>query len=186
VPGVTPSQTVGPFFHLALPFAGGTRLVRPNTAGTPVVIEVTVLDGAGAPVPDALIEVWQANAFGRHAHPDDRQDRVLDPTFDGFGRAATNELGRFTIETIKPGPVPGPGGESQAPHLLLGVFARGILTRLVTRLYFGDEPSTETDPILRLVPPERRGTLIATLAGENRYRFEIVLQGDSETVFFDV
>jgi protocatechuate 3,4-dioxygenase alpha subunit len=176
----TPFQTVGPFFHGALPFARGGTVVCDGEAGGAVVIEGTVRDGAGEPAADALVETWQADPAGRY-HPVAGARH-----FDGFARVVTDAAGRFTIETVKPGRVPGPGETLQAPHLLVGLLARGILTRLVTRLYFADEPSNAQDPILALVPKERRATLIAPRTGEGRYRFDLVLQGDGETVFFDV
>jgi protocatechuate 3,4-dioxygenase, alpha subunit len=172
MPGLTPWQTLGPFFHGALPFEKGPILAG---GGPGVIIEGTMRDGAGAPVADGLVETWQADAAGRYA----------DPAFDGFGRAATDGEGRFALQTVKPGAVAGPDGRLQAPHLVMGVLARGLLTRLVTRLYFEDEANAQ-DPILALVPPARRPTLIARRAAEGRYRFDIVLQGDGETVFFDV
>jgi len=177
MPELTPSQTVGPFFHRVLPFAGGDTLVETEdgTSGRRVVIEGTLRDGAGGAVGDGLIETWQADAAGRYGHP----------AFDGFGRAPTQADGRFVLETVKPGPVPGPEGRPQAPHLVVGILARGLLTRLVTRLYFEDE-ANEHDPILALVPAPRRPTLIARRVAEGRYRFDIVLQGDDETVFFDL
>lgn len=180
--GATPFQTVGPFFHFGLSFDGSNRL---KGKGTRIVVEGTVTDGAGAVVPDALIETWQADAGGRYRHPEDTRGPA-DPAFDGFGRAATDAKGRFSLETIKPGPVPGPGNRLQAPHLVVGFFARGLLTRLVTRIYFDDEAGNETDPILELVPGARVGTLLAKRIGEGRYRFDIALQGKDETVFFAV
>jgi protocatechuate 3,4-dioxygenase alpha subunit len=160
--------------------------VSPATRGTRVSIEGTVRDGAGEPAPDVLIEVWQANAAGRYHHPDDGQDQPLDPAFDGFGRVATGPDGRFGFETVKPGAVPGPGGRPQAPHLVVGVMARGLLVRLVTRIYFEDEAANAKDPILERVPASRRPTLIASRLGPGRYRFDVRLQGEGETVFFDV
>jgi protocatechuate 3,4-dioxygenase alpha subunit len=183
---LTPFQTVGPFFAICLSEAGCARLATEDAIGRHITIEGTVRDGAGAPVPDSLVEIWQANAAGRYAHPDDRQVKPLDPNFSGYGRAPTDDDGRFVIETVMPGRVPGPEDTLQAPHLLLGILARGILTRLVTRLYFDDEASTSEDPILALVPAPRRSTLIAKNVGDDRYRFDLVLQGDGETVFFDV
>ncbi|MBK5189860.1 MAG: protocatechuate 3,4-dioxygenase subunit alpha, partial [Gemmatimonadaceae bacterium] len=118
--------------------------------------------------------------------PDDHQSKPLDPNFTGYGRAPTDDDGRFAIETVMPGRVPGPDGTQQAPHLLLSILARGILTRLVTRVYFEDETSTAEDPILALVPADRRATLIAQRVGDDRYRFDLTLQGEGETVFFDV
>jgi protocatechuate 3,4-dioxygenase, alpha subunit len=183
---LTPFQTVGPFFVICLGEPGCARIASENAIGRHITIEGTVRDGAGAVVPDSLIEIWQANAAGRYAHPDDHQAKPLDPDFTGYGRAPTDDDGRFVIETVMPGRVPGPDGTLQAPHLLLGILARGILTRLVTRVYFDDEPSTREDPILSLVPAERRATLIARHMGDDRYRFDLRLQGDGETVFFDV
>jgi protocatechuate 3,4-dioxygenase alpha subunit len=186
LPDPTPSQTVGPFFHHALPFEGGGILVRPGTQGQRIVIEGTVRDGAGAPAADVLVESWQADAGGRYHHPEDRQPQPMDEAFDGFGRVPTSDDGRFAIETVKPGAVPGPRGRAQAPHLVLGILGRGLLTRLITRLYFDDEAANAQDPILELVPAERRRTLVARRVAEGRYHFDIVLQGQGETVFFDV
>jgi protocatechuate 3,4-dioxygenase, alpha subunit len=183
---LTPFQTVGPFFAICLSEAGCARIATERAVGRHITIEGTVRDGAGAVVPDSLVEIWQANAAGRYAHPEDHQPKPLDPNFTGYGRAPTDDEGRFVIETVMPGRVPGPGDALQAPHLLLGILARGVLTRLVTRVYFDDEPSTVDDSILALVPPERRATLIAKRVSEDRYRFDLVLQGDGETVFFDV
>jgi protocatechuate 3,4-dioxygenase, alpha subunit len=189
VSGLTPFQTVGPFFEVGMCAHGApARLSTDETVGTPIIVEGTLRDGAGAFVPDALIEVWQANAFGKYQHPDDHSEKPLDAAFDGFARAPTNDQGYFRIETIKPGRVEGQGETLQAPHLLLGIFARGLLCRLVTRVYFGDEASNVDDTILCLVPADRRHTLIAPLVAPGRYRFDVRLQGDSEseTVFFDV
>ena len=186
MPPLTPSQTVGPFFLVAVPVRGRETLVTSATPGPRIVVEGAVRDGAGDPVPDALIEIWQANASGRCNHPEDPRCEEPDRTFDGFGRVATDAAGGFAIETIKPGSMPGPNGRPQAPHLLVGVFARGLLTRLVTRIYFEDEPSNAQDAILASVPADRRSTLLARRNVEGIYRFEIVLQGPGETVFFDV
>jgi protocatechuate 3,4-dioxygenase alpha subunit len=183
---LTPFQTIGPFFHHALLFKDGETLTADATVGQRIVIEGTVRDGAGAPVAEALIEIWQADAAGRYNHPGDGGDRPPDTTFDGFGRAPTDEAGNFSFVTIKPGSVPDPSGGKQAPHVLVSVFARGILTRLVTRIYFDGEPANDSDPILAMVPVERRPTLLARREGEGRYRFDIRLQGDGETVFLDV
>ncbi|HEY2896960.1 MAG TPA: protocatechuate 3,4-dioxygenase subunit alpha [Gemmatimonadaceae bacterium] len=183
---LTPFQTVGPFFAICLSDSGCARIATERAAGRHITVEGTVRDGAGAVVPDSLIEIWQANAAGRYAHPDDHQSKPLDPDFTGYGRAPTDDEGHFAIETVMPGRVPGPHGTLQAPHLLLGILARGILTRLVTRIYFADEPSTAEDPILSLVPAERRATIIAIPVGDDRYRFDLTLQGAGESVFFDV
>jgi protocatechuate 3,4-dioxygenase, alpha subunit len=183
---LTPFQTVGPFFAICLSESGCARIATEHALGRHITIEGTVSDGVGAAVPDALVEIWQANAAGRYAHPDDHQSKALDPNFTGYGRAPTDDEGRFSIETITPGRVPGPDGALQAPHLLLGILARGILTRLVTRVYFDDEPSNADDAILSLVPADRRATLIARQTAAHTYQFDLTLQGDHETVFFDV
>jgi len=161
-------------------------MVTPQTRGERVTIEGRVLDGDSAAVNDAMIELWQANADGRYAHPDDSQEKLLDPDFHGFGRAATDERGYFRFYTIKPGSVPGPSNQLQAPHINVSVFARGLLKRLVTRIYFPDEPLNTTDPVLKSVASERRATLVARLDQFGVLRFDIVLQGENETVFFDV
>lgn len=183
---LTPSQTVGPFFQVLVPVRGHETLVRDGTLGPRIVVDGTVRDGEGSPVPDALVEIWQANASGHCNHPEDPRSQGPDRTFDGFGRVHADPDGRFVIETIKPGSVPGPAGQPQAPHLIVGLFARGVLTRLVTRIYFDDEPSNAQDPILACVPADRRSTLVARRGTESTYRFDIVLQGPNETVFFDV
>ena len=193
----TPSQTVGPYFAIGLtpeffaqrPIATSVVL-GPGTPGQPIRIVGRVLDGAGAPVEDAMIEIWQADAEGRYAHPADRRPGARrDPSFRGFGRAGTTPDGEFFFETVKPGPVPGPGNSQQAPHLNMIVFARGMLTHAFTRAYFEDEAeANKNDPILELVDAERRGTLIARredARGGAAYRFDIHLQGKTETVFFD-
>ena len=191
VPGLTPSQTVGPFFSSSLlrDDAPGNVLVQPETVGERLRIEGRVLDGDGAPISDALIEVWQANSDGRYRHPADTRELPLDPTFSGFGRCGTDEDGRFWFETVKPGAVPFDEREHQAPHIAVTIFARGLLNHLVTRIYFADEPANAIDPILRLVPEERRVTLLARrlpVDGTPAYRFDIILQGAGETVFFNV
>ena len=183
---LTPPQTVGPFFAILVPEQGTLTLATDYTPGSRLVVEGVIRDGAGRPVPDALVEVWQANAEGVCNHPDDPRSRGRDTTFDGFGRIHTDATGAFVVETIKPGSVPGPDGARQAPHLVVGLFARGLLTRLVARIYFDDEPSNSEDPVLAQVPVDRRSTLIATRHAEGRYRIEIVMQGANETVFFDV
>jgi protocatechuate 3,4-dioxygenase alpha subunit len=205
--GRTPPQTVGPFFHYGLPWKGGADLIgqselgaRPElfparhyllkqpaargaVEGEAIEIAGTVFDGDGVPVPDALIEIWQANAAGRYHSPDDpRTDRPIDPNFIGFGRAATDAAGLFRFRTIRPGPVPGPGNSLQAPHIAISVFGRGLIDRLVTRLYFAGAAENDADPILALVPEERRGTLLAHLE-HGVWRFDIRLQGAGETVF---
>ncbi|MCB8881528.1 protocatechuate 3,4-dioxygenase subunit alpha [Acidisoma cellulosilytica] len=209
--GQTPSQTVGPFFHYGLPWKGGADLVGNSDMGARTdlfppehyklnlnpqhalplgeVIEIAgrVLDGEGAPVPDAMIEIWQANAAGRYASlVDDRTDLPLDPNFIGFGRSATDAGGVWRFKTIRPGPVPGPGNSPQASHIAISVLGRGLLKRLATRLYFADGQGNDLDPILNLVPAERRHTLIATRQDDGVWWLDIVLQGPGETVFFDL
>ena len=211
--GQTPSQTVGPFFHYGLPWKGGADLIgasdlgaRPDlmppdhyllktptaraaVQGQPIEIIGCVYDADGAPVPDALIETWQANAAGRYNSPGDlRTDVALDEAFVGFGRSSTAEDGAFRFRTILPGRAPGPGNSLQAPHIAVGVMGRGLIKRLVTRLYFEGDEANDQDPILALVPPERRAALIAAKVAETplTYRFDIHLQGEHETVFFDV
>ena len=187
--GVTPTQTVGPFFSPALLRDVMNVLTTDSTAGQRIRIEGRVFDGAGNIVPDALIEIWQANSHGRFNHPRDQRDLPLDPEFGGFGRAGTDDDGVYWFETIKPGPVPFQGDQMQAPHLSVTVHARGMLNHAQTRLYFEDEAANATDPILSLVPTERRGTLIASrhdADGAVTYRLDIVLQGRGETVFFNI
>jgi protocatechuate 3,4-dioxygenase alpha subunit len=182
----TPSQTVGPFFRPALIRSGEESLVTSKSRGERITIEGRVLDGDAAPVSDAMIELWQANADGRYDHPDDSQEKLIDPDFRGFGRAATDERGYFRFYTIKPGSVPGPGNLLQAPHINVSIFARGLLKRLVTRIYFPDEPLNTADAVLDNVVAERRSTLVAHIDQPGILRFDIVLQGENETVFFDV
>ena len=187
----TPSQTVGPFFHLGLDHPEWSDLTRDNPAGERIVIEGRVIDGDGRPVPDALIELWQANAAGRYAHPEDQQtEKPLDPKFRGFGRVATAAEGRFRVTTIRPGPVPGRGNSLQAPHINVVFFSRGLLTHLHTRIYFEGEPANATDPLLSSIEdPAVRGTLLARREGSGSpavYHFDIVLQGDNETAFLDI
>jgi protocatechuate 3,4-dioxygenase, alpha subunit len=184
--GITPSQTVGPYFGIMVRGRSENRQVSAPTVGMRIVLEGRVLDGAGEVIPDALVETWQADANGRYRHDDDRQAQPLDPAFNGYGWAHTRQDGAFGFETIKPGRVPGPDGRDQAPHIVVSVMARGILTRFITRIYFEDEEANGEDAILALVPEDRRQTLIARRTGEGRYRFDLVMQGDGETVFFDV
>jgi protocatechuate 3,4-dioxygenase alpha subunit len=187
VPGLTPSQTIGPFLHIEVPYDGEEQLVAPNHPGA-VRLLGTVKDGKGDAVEDALIEIWQANAAGRYAHPEDtREDIPLEDGFTGFGRCATDHEGRFEFLTVKPGPVPGPDGRPQAPHIDVSLFARGLLNRLVTRIYFPDEDEANAgDPILSLIEDEAdRQTLIAE-QDDGAVRFDIHLQGDRETAFFVV
>jgi protocatechuate 3,4-dioxygenase alpha subunit len=184
----TPGQTVGPFFALGLDRPEWADLTRGNPQGERITVEGQVLDGDGAPVPDAMIELWQANTAGRYDHVEDTQaDKKIDPHFHGYGRAATDPQGRFKITTIKPGPVPGRGNALQAPHINVAFFARGLLRQLHTRIYFADEPSNASDPLLSSIEDESvRGTLIARKADSGAYRFDFVLQGKNETAFLDI
>jgi protocatechuate 3,4-dioxygenase, alpha subunit len=169
---VTPSQTVGPFFAIELPYGEGPYVVPEGTAGA-IWLRGRVIDGDGEPIPDALVESWQADPPAR-------------PGFRGFGRSGTDSEGRWAILTLKPGPVPGPDGATQAPHLDLMVFARGLLNHVVTRLYFGDEAEANAaDPVLGGLDDEQRATLIAAPTGDG-YEHAIHLQGPNETVFFAV
>ncbi len=199
---ITPSQTVGPFFAYGLTpnnraawkpsdqYAWkdtvGTNLITPDVSGEKIHIEGQIVDGDGVPITDAMIEIWQADAQGRYAHP--RDTRALpNATFKGFGRSATDKQGVFAFDTIKPGAVPGPDGKAQAPHIVVCIFSRGMLRQVYTRLYFADEEKANAaDPILNLVPAERRGTLIAKKSKPGAYRFDIRVQGGDETVFFDI
>jgi protocatechuate 3,4-dioxygenase, alpha subunit len=187
-PQETPSQTIGPFFKPSLVRSGQESLVSSRSRGEHITIEGRVLDGDAAPVSDAMIELWQANADGRYDHPDDLQEKLLDPEFHGFGRAATDEHGRFRFSTIKPGSVPGLDNKMQAPHINVSIFARGLLKRLVARIYFPGEPLNGADAVLNAVAPERRSTLVARIENleQRMLHFDIVLQGENETVFFDV
>jgi protocatechuate 3,4-dioxygenase alpha subunit len=194
--GLTPSQTVGPWFAYGLVPNGGydwTDLVTGNlltadVAGERIRIEGRVFDGDGNPMPDAMIEIWQADSQGRYAHPRDTRGQT-NSSFKGFGRVGTNASGEYRFDTIKPGAVAGPNGMPQAPHILVAFYARGLLTHMYTRIYFSDEKSNDSDPILSLVPADRRATLIAKKesgGGGTVYRLDIRVQGGDETVFFDV
>jgi protocatechuate 3,4-dioxygenase alpha subunit len=186
-------QTVGPFFSIGLCRLYRDDLAVPGVAGERVTISGRILDGDGKPVPDGVIEIWQANSQGKYAHPEDEQDRPLEKEFTGFGRVATDINGRFHFSTIKPGRVPGldaPNGKPtlQAPHLAISIFTRGLLRRLVTRMYFPVEPSNAEDFVLNLVEESRRSTLIAKKV-EGRagsLEWDVVLQGANETVFFEL
>ncbi len=204
-------QTVGPFFNIGLAWLYRDNLAGPGVSGERVEITGLVLDGDGKPVPDAVLELWQANSHGKYAHPEDLQ-KPIEQAFTGFGRIATDDSGRFRFTTIKPGRVPAPdaaassaqvnavgSGQSgaagksagtenlQAPHIAVSVFTRGLLRRLVTRVYFPDEPSNAEDFALNLVDPSRRGTLIAKKVDgrPGSLEWNVVLQGPNETVFFD-
>jgi protocatechuate 3,4-dioxygenase alpha subunit len=185
----TPSQTVGPFFHFSLTTAEHCIgcIAGPLTPGERVWLQCRVLDGENVPVPDAMIEIWQADAEGRYYSEADSQNAV-DPAWRGFGRMATGEDGICKFETIKPGRVPWPGSGLQSPHLKVAIFARGMLKQLFTRIYFANDPANQEDPVLQRVPQERRETLMAHMDAERpgHWRFDVHLQGELETVFFDV
>ncbi len=183
----TPSQTVGPFFHIGLDSIAINDLVPGGATDKAIVIAGRVLDGDGQPVIDALVEIWQANERGKYRHPEDTQEKPLQVNFRGYGRIATDANGAFRFRTIKPGRVPGPNGTQQAPHLAINVFMRGLLKHLVTRIYFSDETSNRDDNLLNQVMANRRHTLIAkkTSARDNELEWNIILQGENETVFFD-
>jgi len=193
--GITPSQTVGPFFKYGLTPSGQYdwndaftgNLVTPDTSGERIRIEGRVFDGDGAPVPDAMLEIWQADAQGHFSDPQDKR-ALANTTFKGFGRCGTDAKGAYAFDTIKPGTVPDPDGKPQAPHVLLAIFARGMLLHLYTRIYFDGEAANAADPVLALVPADRRSTLIATrkAGAGSPYHFDVHLQGGHETVFFDV
>jgi protocatechuate 3,4-dioxygenase alpha subunit len=183
----TPSQTVGPFFSFGLEWSDGPFAVPEGTAGA-IRIEGRLLDGLGQPVPDGIIETWQADPDGRFAHPDDPRGAVEWDGFRGFARCPTDAEGHWSVLTLKPGPVPGPGDSIQAPHLAVTVLARGLLARLVTRVYFGDEGERNAaDPLLGSLRggDAERATMIAAPV-DGGYRLDIHLQGPDETVFLAI
>lgn len=200
---ITPSQTVGPYFAYGLTPKGrlkwdpdgtyswketiGDNLITPDATGEKIRIEGQIVDGDGKPINDAMLEIWQADAQGRYASPGD--NRRPNTQFKGFGRSAVNPNGEFGFSTIKPGAVPGPNGKPQAPHIGFCIYSRGMLRQVYTRMYFADEAANAGDQILALVPADRRDTLIAKkeVQGDTVvYRFNIRVQGENETVFFDI
>jgi protocatechuate 3,4-dioxygenase, alpha subunit len=195
--GVTPSQTIGPFAAPCMtPNETGktnypwsqlinANLVTADAVGERIRLEGRMFDGDGTPIDGILFEIWQADGQGRYAHP--RDPRRPNASFKGFGRVESDMSGTFVFDTVKPGRVPGPNGALQAPHVVVAIHMRGILQHLFTRIYFSDEPSNAEDPILKLVPPDRRETLIARRDGATSvYRIDFRIQGDRETVFFDI
>jgi protocatechuate 3,4-dioxygenase alpha subunit len=202
---ITPSQTVGPFFAYGLTPKGrnkwdpngtyswketaGDDLITPDATGQKIHIEGCISDGDGLPINDAMLEIWQADSQGRYLHARGQAPRP-NAKFTGFGRSATDRQGMFGFDTIKPGPVIGADGKPQAPHIVFCIFSRGMLRQVYTRLYFSDEAAANAaDPILALVPADRRNTLVAHKQpgeGVPMYRFDIRVQGDNETVFFDI
>ena len=182
----TTSHTVGPYYHIGLTWLNREDLANAGTLGERVAITGQVVDGNGEGVNDAMLEVWQANAAGKYDHPEDDQDKALDPNFEGFGRVPVDGEGRFRFSTIKPGSVPGLKGTTQAPPLVVLVFARGLVKHLLTRIYFDGEAANGDDPLLASVPAERRHTLVAKTDASGGYQWNVILQGtDEETVFFD-
>lgn len=188
MPAAYPNQTVGPFFHFALSANAALGCIaREGARGERLHLLVRVYDGDGQPVPDAMIELWQADAAGNYHHPEDTRAIAADSAFCGFGRLASDHCGECRFETVRPGRVPGPDSAVQAPHINVNVFARGVLWHLFTRIYFAGEPANEDDAILALVPPDRRGTLLARPAPDlpGLWIFDVHLSGERETVFFD-
>jgi protocatechuate 3,4-dioxygenase alpha subunit len=201
---ITPSQTVGPFFayglapnsrcqwdpngHYSWKQTVGADLITPDATGQKIRIEGQITDGDGKPINDAMIEIWQADSQGRYAHARGEKPRP-NAKFTGFGRSATDKEGVYSFDTVKPGAVAGPNGKPQAPHIVVCLFSRGMLRQIYTRLYFSDEAANGADAILNVVPADRRGTLIAHKQPGGAvplYRFDIRVQGDNETVFFDI
>jgi protocatechuate 3,4-dioxygenase, alpha subunit len=182
----TTSQTVGPFFQIGFELLMKPDIAGPGVPGERITLEGQVLDGDRVPIPDAVIELWQPNSHGKYAHPEDRQDKPVDSGFSGYGRVGTDDNGYYRIRTIKPGSTPGLNGSTQAPHLAVSVFMRGLLRHLFTRVYFPDDPANSNDPILNMVPAARRHTLIARKTSEGVLRWDVLMQGPDETVFFDV
>jgi len=183
----TSSQTIGPYLKIGLEALAVVDLAPASVGGERITLSGRVIAGDDEPVNDAVVEIWQANAQGKYAHPEDAQDKPIDAEFRGFGRCLTDASGQFRFTTIKPGRVPGPGGVPQAPHIVVTVFMRGLLKHLITRIYFPDDPANAEDAVLKLVPAERRATLIARRApaGKGAMEWNFVLQGPDETVFFD-
>jgi protocatechuate 3,4-dioxygenase alpha subunit len=185
----TPSQTAGPYLHLGLTANRSLGCLADSEAkGERLSLTCRVFDGDGAPVNDAVLEMWQANADGKYDHPEDKQEKPIDSACCGFGRLPTGQDGSCVFETIKPGRVPSNGSSLQAPHLNVSLFARGLLKRLVTRIYFAGDPANDEDAVLALVPEDRRDTLMAQPDASHPgcWSFIIHLQGESETVFFDI
>ncbi len=182
----TPSQTAGPFFSIGFTWMNRADIAK-GCAGERFTIQGRVLDGDAQPVPDASVEIWQADAEGRYHHPEQGDWREDAAAFFGFGRVPTDAQGRFSFTAIQPGPVSGPDGQPQAPHLQISIFMRGLLQRLVTRMYFPDQPLNGSDLVLRMVPESRRETLIArrTSGKETFLEWDVRLQGENETVFFE-
>jgi protocatechuate 3,4-dioxygenase alpha subunit len=182
---LTPSQTIGPFYFGTLVNGYRADLAPTGVAGERISLVLSLFDTEGAVVPDGLFELWQANSHGRYNHPDDRRNLPLDEGFEGFGRASVDPKGEAHFTTVIPGRVPWPAGGMQAPHINISLFARGLLNRLATRLYFDGDPALAEDPVLKLVDAARRPTLIAKRDAAGVWRLPIHLGGAHETVFFD-
>jgi protocatechuate 3,4-dioxygenase, alpha subunit len=182
----TPSQTVGPYLRIGFLPLLIDAIAPAGVPGERISIRGRMSDGDGKPVNDGVLEIWQADGQGKYAHPEHGQKTVAANAFRGFGRILTDGGGAFRFTTIKPGPVAGPDGRQQAPHLVVTVFMRGMLRHLITRMYFPDEPLNEADPVLQRVPADRRATLVATAGSEKLFlEWNVVSQGPAETVFFD-
>ncbi|MDT6964041.1 protocatechuate 3,4-dioxygenase subunit alpha [Cupriavidus sp. SZY C1] len=185
----TASQTVGPYLHIGLTALNCADLTAdaPDLAAQRIVIAGRVLDGLVQPVPDGMVEIWQANPAGRYRHPDDARELPLTAGFTGFGRVPTGPDGAFRFTTVKPGAVPDGDGRPQAPHIVVSVFTRGLVRHVSTRLYFPEDAAAHrADAVLARVPADRRATLVAQADGAEQYRWDVVLQGPGETVFFDI
>jgi len=181
----TPSQTVGPYLKIGFTALAVDAIAPAGAAGEHLTIEGRVVDGDGKPVNDAVLEIWQADADGKYVHAEDA-NASRSGKFRGFGRILTDAAGAFRFTTVKPGAVPGPNGSMQAPHLVVTVFMRGLLKHLLTRIYFPDDPGNADDPVLLLVPADRRATLVAKPSpAKATLQWNLVLQGENETVFFD-
>lgn len=182
----TPSQTVGPYLKIGFLPLLIDAIAPAGVHGERVTIQGRMSDGDGKPINDGVLEIWQADAQGQYAHPEHGQQAIAANAFRGFGRILTDGGGGFRFTTIKPGPVAGPDGTQQAPHLVVTVFMRGMLRHLITRMYFPAEPLNDTDAVLRRVPADRRATLVATADAEKSIlQWNVVAQGPAETVFFD-
>ncbi len=182
---LTAAQTVGPFVSIGFEKASVPDVAPAGVAGERVTISGRIVDGDGLPVTDAVIETWQANSYGKYAHPDDAQEKLLEENFKGFGRVLTDAQGGFRLTTVKPGKVAGPDGKEQAPHITVVIFMRGLLKQLMTRIYFADEAANASDPVLSRVPMARRATLMAATSADGSLQWNVHLQGPNETVFFD-
>ena len=179
------SQTIGPYLRIGLEWMQVEDVAPAGVAGERFSLEGTVVDADGKPVNDAAVEIWQADSAGCYPSPEDPKGQQAAAGFRGYGRSLTDDAGKFRFRSIKPGRVAGPDGKLQAPHLVVTIFMRGLLKQLLTRVYFPDEQSNADDPVLKLVPTERRATLVARKRGDGALSWDVVLQGRGETVFFD-